>query len=207
MKKCFVFLLSIICVISLSACVFNDAGGKTVKINGVSYSFPMRGSELYKNGIGFPEAYSDKFFEEMIEPKKRTGFWTNADLVDGNNNTMEFGYVYNDSDKKKSINDCYIMDLEVSADSITDKDFIVFPGNITFNSTYDDVISAYGGPGDNNTKFESASESTGEKTKTLFYQNNKSGESFEFDFDKESPNTMKRAKIEYSDENNLIKNK
>ena len=111
---------------------------KQFSIDGKVFTLPCKLSDL--KAIGFEPTSNGDF---IINPKQGAYGTSLKNAKD----VRITGTYYNFSDKALPLTDCSLADLSVDTYTSANKTFnIIFPGNITLNSTKDDVIKAYGTP-------------------------------------------------------------
>ena len=195
MKRCLILLLVITLVFSLTAC--GGAGGvnsNKIILAGKEYKLPIKGSDLLNNGWSVPTEYSHFDNQFKAETKSIT---TGFQLTDANANRVGITCVYNESNEVKGLEDCWIFGIEVERESIGDESILSIPGGVSLKSTYEDVIAAYGEPGENNKQFENSSTNNGSDYKILNYtKQSNSNLSYNFSFPKEDKASANRISID-----------
>ena len=107
-------------------------------IDGKIFTLPCKLSDL--DAAGF-KLTSNK--DKSIQPKNIV---FGVDLKDTNGHVIS-GRYYNSTDKAIPLSECTLVNLSISSNITANSTFnVVLPGNITLQSTKDDVIKAYGNP-------------------------------------------------------------
>ena len=107
-------------------------------IDGKIFTLPCKLTDLEAAGY---KLSSDK--DKSIQPKNIV-FGVN--LKDTNGHVIS-GRYYNSTDKAIPLSECTLVNLSISSNITANSTFnMVLPGNITLQSTKDDVIKAYGNP-------------------------------------------------------------
>lgn len=195
MKRCLSLLLALALVFSLTACGgAGNVNSNKITIAGKAYQLPMKGSELLNNGWSVPDAYTNFDNNFKAETKSIT---TGLQLTDSQSNRLGITCVYNESSEVKGLEDCWIFTIEVERESVGDESLLSLPGGVSLKSTYDDVVAAYGEPGENNQQFESSSTRSGNGNKSLNYtKQNKSYLSYDFSFPEKENSPANRISID-----------
>ena len=149
-----------------------DITGKTIFINGHSYTLPMNFSDLFADGWKIPEGYQLNNYYQPNTITKLVGFF----LEDSNGARLLIDQVYNPTNETTDLENCLINSL--SLNDVDSTNFIL-PGGITKNSTAADVIEIFGNP-DDLKHFESISY---DENSLRYLRNVVSGVSFHFSFE------------------------
>lgn len=185
--------------IMLCACGNNVGDLKSTKVTlyGKTYDLPVLGSELLDNGWSVPSNIS---YTKEFQPNKIT-YVAGLKIKHTEGGIIDFEGICNTDSSSKELNGCEILGFSIdnydnNMKAFLDENAVVFPCGITAKSTYDDIVSAYGEPNNNNVNFKSANVQNGSSYITLSYNNQiTSGASFSFSFDNEK-NTLSEMKIE-----------
>ena len=146
-------ILAMLIVAALLFSLASCSGGTestALILSGKTFVLPAAGSDFLDQGFSIPEEYSEFTFKPHYD-----SVIDDLYLTDASGNAVQVNTVINDQDEEKGFGDCTINSITLSAEKIKDKKSFSLPGGITLDSTYDDVIKAYG-EGKNNPNFESS---------------------------------------------------
>ena len=192
-------MFTTIASVMLCACGNNTGDIKSTKVTlyGKTFDLPVAGNELLDNGWSVPSNIS---YTKEFQPEKIT-YVAGLEFKHTEGGVIAPEGICNTDSFSKELKDCQILGFSIenfdnNIKAFLDENAVVFPCGITANSSYDDIVSAYGEPDNNNVKFKSANVQNGSSYKTLSYNNQiTSGASYSFSFDNEK-NTLSEMKIE-----------
>ncbi|KHD37453.1 hypothetical protein NL50_04560 [Clostridium acetobutylicum] len=113
-----------------------------ITLNGKKYSLPMKAKQLVDDGFKFND-YADKG-----QPLK-DGYYVQSIHMDDGSKSEESKIdvtLFNTSGATVKFDDAMLGAIVVAKTSSSYKNTVVLPKGITLNSTYNDVIKAYGSP-------------------------------------------------------------
>lgn len=121
----------------------DDPLGGEIILNGIKYTLPQTPSALLENGFSFTESNME---EETLEENTYTSSPVNLDNGNHNIENQIAITMYNDGDNTVTLKEAKISEIIVENLVGNQKNTIVLPLGITLDSTYQDIISAYGEP-------------------------------------------------------------
>lgn len=113
-----------------------------IELAGVSYSFPIRMSELLDNRWTLSNGYE---YQTEFDANSTTNLISYY-LRHESGMEIKLGQVVNDSDEKKDIKDCLLTDIWLDGYYYADDAEYVLPGGILPQSSAADVIDIFGNP-------------------------------------------------------------
>ncbi|NFG62555.1 MULTISPECIES: hypothetical protein [unclassified Clostridium] len=161
-KKVIAFFCGVICTLLIVGCSggskvkeLTDQDTKTyaeqmkedplsgdINLNGVKLSLPINVKTLADNGFKFndydhksQELENDYYVDDIIMDDGKKGEDTRIRVT-----------IYNNSGTTVKLDDAKIGEIKIKKSKEPYKNTVVLPKGITLNSTYDDVINAYGKP-------------------------------------------------------------
>lgn len=128
-------------ITAYSSQMSNDPLSGDITLNGVKYSLPVNVKSFDDNGWKFNN------FDSKNSDLENNYYSDSIILDDGkkNKNTAITSTIYNTSGSTVKIKDAMVGAIRISKTSDY-KNTVVLPNGITLESTYDDVIAAYGAP-------------------------------------------------------------
>ena len=113
-----------------------------ITLNGVKYTLPTKAKNLEDNGFKYNN-YSDK--GQPLE----TGYYVEDICMNDGSKSEEsrmYATLFNTSGDTVNFDDAMLGIIKISKTKEGYENTVVLPKGITLNSTYDDVINAYGTP-------------------------------------------------------------
>lgn len=162
----------------------DDIRSGNIQLDGVVYTFPVESYQTFLDN-GWT---SEKPFDYSIPSATMS---QNHTMKNAAGNMFQIS-IANATGETKNVEDCPVTDLFISNSSIRFGNGldVVLPGGITIDSTYDEVIAAYGQPDD---------KSEGSNYLNIKYQTKSTKYNYvQIDFDKENETVGKIDYINYT---------
>ena len=190
MKKLLVLITVLaLCTFALAGCGAsnpNDGGNgaatetpadpSAIVIDGTEYTLPVPVAAFTESGW---EMIGEEKFAEEYEPGD-TQAPGSTGLKKSDSDKFFITYAYNDSEAAKPLSECDILGLQFSLSVAKDSE-VSLPYGITNESTYDEILEAYGDP-ESSDKFEKGRKDDNR----LAYDNDKeTGYSYSFSFEED----------------------
>lgn len=154
-----------------------DLSSDKIILNGKTYSFPVRISELQENGWDFTSELS----EDEVKPGYTISLFS-VSMEDEDGNILTLSELKNDSDDTISINDALLTRFSIPSNYGKNNVEFVLPGGISKKSTAYDVLSVYGLPNEDNENFDRAYNL---KTQLSYEKQKKSEMRYSFSFEED----------------------
>lgn len=175
-------------LISLTACGVENINSNKISIGGKTYTVPFKGSELLDNGWKTRENTDAQNPNTSVE----------YSLKDENGNEITVA-ADNKSTEIMELKDCWIIEIKFYRTKIKEDNLLSLPGGLSMNSTYDNVIAAYGEASDSNPNFDNAEEKEIGSYRRLWYKCQKTSKiSYEFKSEEKTPADYIRLNFYYA---------
>ena len=123
-----------------------DIGGDKFEIEGHTYSFPIKMSDLFDNGWSLSNGYD---YQTEFEGNSTTNLISYY-LAHKDGMKISLEQMTNESSETKDIKDCLLTGFSIDNYSLKVGSYFVIPGGITNNSNANDVLSVFGNPNKTN---------------------------------------------------------